>query len=79
VFDPNWRLKELQEETNYSRSVEEFRMLEYPRESAAWILRVPRGRSRNCRRSRLRTILGWVGLARSRPSEPERGGGSPRA
>lgn len=75
MFDTNWRLRELREGTNYSRTVEEYRTLEYPRETAGWILRRPEVPARARRPPRIRKILGWAGLGPPLPAEsrPESG------
>jgi len=59
---PYWRLRELEEKAKDYRAIEEVRSLEYPNESASWVARIAEPRPRLRRRSRIRRILGWVGL-----------------
>jgi hypothetical protein len=61
VSETYWRLRELQERSRDDSGIEVYRSLEYPHESANWVVRSAEPQPRIRRRSRIRRILEWVG------------------
>jgi hypothetical protein len=68
MLDSSWAVREVEARRTAYRSVQEYQALEYPHESLGWLLGSQESRPKIRRRSVVRTILRWVGLAREAPS-----------